>query len=575
MALTKQAYNAPSNLPKALVVDDSLSQRLLLAHMLEQLGYDVYLANDGKDGVNKFSEHHPDIVFMDVEMPVMNGIEATKIIKESLVDVFVPIIFVTGGSSEKYLTECVDAGGDDFIRKPLNPTILSAKAQSLFRIKQLYAEQIEQRNLIASFKAIEDQEHETAALLYENIVKAGYMESPNVTHALSPMAMFNGDIVLCAYTPANKLNLLLGDFTGHGITASVAAAPASEIFYGMTAKGFGIREITEEINTKLNKLLPPHMFLAATLICLDRENHNLSSIACGLPDHILFNKANGDTEVLPSRNLPLGIVSNDLLNITEDHTDVTSDHRLFLFTDGIIETENSAGVPFGFEGVMRCLSQSNEESSYDAILASLESHQGNEDQQDDITLVRLTCDFSPEKWDIHEDSGAHVSMEPSNWKTSSTMDYNTLKRLNPVPTMVNALMEIQGLLPFRESIFLVVTELFINSLEHGLLGLDSSLKSSPDGFAKFFEIKHERLEGLQKGDIKLIFAHKPLNNGGQLIIRIQDSGIGFNEQDVISEIDNNTQFSGRGIKLVRQICDSLTYTNGGRQATAVFTWKND
>ncbi|ORU93225.1 MAG: hypothetical protein A6F70_04940 [Cycloclasticus sp. symbiont of Bathymodiolus heckerae] len=564
--------SAPSS---ALVVDDSLPQRLLLSHMLEELGYSVTTAEDGEDAISKFNDHRPDIIFMDIEMPVMDGINSVRIIREILDDEFIPIIFITGGSSEQYLNECIDVGGDDFIKKPFNTTILSAKTRSLLRIKELYSKQIEQKREIEAFKLIEDQEHETAAMLYENIVKAGYMESPNVRSELSPMAMFNGDLLLCAYTPANKLNVLLGDFTGHGITASVAAAPASEIFYGMTAKGFGIREITEEINTKLNKLLPPHMFLAATLVCLDRETHNLNSITCGLPDHFLFNKKTGEIESLISNNLPLGIVPSADLNLTESHTEVTSSHRLFMFTDGVIETENAAGEPFDFEGVTNCLTTDDSLNSFDKIINALEKHQGEQGQQDDITLVRLTCDFDHGKWDIHEEIKKTVSMEPSSWKVSSTMDCNTLKRLNPVPAMVNSLMEIQGLLPFRESIFLIVTELFVNSLDHGLLGLDSALKQTPDGFAKFFELKQERLENLDHGDIKLMFSHRPQGNGGELTIRIQDTGRGFDEKTVYSEVTDNEQCSGRGIRLIRQICDALEYSDNGRQATAIFTWENE
>jgi len=568
--------SVPSTKANALVVDDSMSQRLLLGHMLEELGYSVITADNGELALEQFKKERPDIIFMDIDMPVMNGIESVREIRKILGDEFIPIVFVTGGASEKYIDDCIDVGGDDFIRKPFNATILSAKTRSLHRIKELYNEQIIQKRKIEAFMAIEGQEQETAAMLNENIVKAGFMESPNIRAELSPMAMFNGDILLCSYTPANKLNVLLGDFTGHGITASVAAAPASEIFYGMTAKGFGIREITEEINTKLNKLLPPNMFLAATLLCLDRETHNLSTITCGLPDHFLFDKELGDIKTLVSNNLPLGIVPSKDLDLTEEHTEVTSQHRLFMFTDGVIETENAAGEPFGFDGVKACLATDPKIDSFDAVLAALEKHQGSQGQQDDITCLRLTCDFDHGKWDVHEDIKKVVTMEPSNWKVSSTMDYNTLKRLNPVPAMVNSLMEIQGLLPFRESIFLVITELFVNSLDHGLLGLDSSLKDSPDGFAKFFELKQERLDNLTTGDIKLIFSHQPQEGGGGILtIRIKDTGNGFDEQAVYSEISNNQQYSGRGIKLIKQLCESLEYSDGGREAIAIFNWKNE
>jgi len=541
--------------------------------MLDQLGFEVTVAKDGKEAVELFDKDNTDVVFMDIEMPVMNGIEAVRLIRQTLSDQFIPIIFITGGDSDKYLDQCIEVGSDDFIRKPFNAGILSAKAKSLVRIKQMYSEQIRQKKEIEVFQAQHDQEQDTAAEIYESIVNSGYMHSPNVHSALSPMSKFNGDILLCAYTPADKLNVLLGDFTGHGIIASLASAPAAEIFYGMTDKGFGIREITEEINFKLKKLLPINMFLAATLACLDRENRNLSVITCGLPDHFLFCKETGSIELVASNNLPLGIIDSSELNLTEKHYAVSSSQRLILFTDGIIEAENSDGQPFDFEGVKNCL-RTDRHSCFNDILSALQAHQGKLNQQDDITLVRLSCDFDSEKWNLYTKNDKHVQIESSNWKTSATMDFNTLRRFNPVPTLVNSLMEIQGLTPFRESIFLIVTELFINSLDHGLLDLDSSLKSTPDGFASFFELKQQRLDALSEGYIKLIFTHTPHQYGGQLTIRIQDSGNGFDENKITATLIDNEQYSGRGLELIRQICESLEYSNGGRQATAIFTWKN-
>jgi len=562
-----------SLLPRALVVDDCPAQRLLLSHMLSQLDYEVTAAENGKEAVKLFNPEQTDVVFMDIEMPIMSGIEAAGIIRQTMGERFIPIIFLTGGDTDIYLDKCSKVG-DDFIKKPFNANILSSKTRSLLRIKQLYQEQLRQKKEIEAFKALQDKEHDAAADVYDRIVGAGYMHSPNLHSALSPMSKFNGDILLCAYTPADKLNVLLGDFTGHGITASLASAPAAEIFYGMTAKGFGIREITEEINLKLKRLLPVDMFLAATIVCLDRENHNLSVITCGLPEHFLFCKETGDIQTVTSNNLPLGIVDSSDLNLIEKHYRVTSSQRLIMFTDGVIEAENYDGVPFGFDGVKKCL-KPRQESCFNDILHTLGSHQGELAQQDDITLVRLSCDFTPEKWNLYLNNDKQVQIEASNWSSSSTLCHNTLKRFDPVPTLVNSLMDLQGLVPFKESIFLIITELFINSLEHGLLGLDSSLKSNPDRFMDFFELKQQRLDQLTEGHITLTFSHIPYEKGGKLTIQIQDSGDGFDDQSISSNLTDNQQYSGRGLSLIRQICDSLEYSNGGREATATFIWQND
>lgn len=288
----------------------------------------------------------------------------------------------------------------------------------------------------------------------------------------------------------------------------------------------------------------------------------------------MFCTESGDIKTILSNNLPLGIIDSPDLQLIEHHHHVRSSQQLIMFTDGVIETENDEGQAFDMLGVEDCL-RLGRESCFDNILQALDAHRGQQAQQDDITLVRLSCDFSAEKWGLHELNNKPVHIEPSNWKTSSTLDFNTLKRLNPVPALVNSLMEIQGLTPFRESIFLVVTELFVNSLEHGLLNLDSSLKFSADGFAQFFDLKQQRLEELSEGNIKLIFTHAPYNNGGKLTIRVQDTGDGFEPKNISTPLIDNQQYSGRGLELVKAICESLEYTDGGKQATAVFIWQND
>lgn len=561
--------------PRALVVDDDLMQQVILTHMLEKIGFEVLSAKDGREGVSVFNAEKPDIIFLDIEMPVMNGIDAARIIQATPNDEFTPIIFITGHSRETYLDACLEVIADDYIRKPFNLSTIFEKARAVLRLKKIHDDRLEEKKALNAFKAAEVLEQETAAMFYENIVAADFTKSPNLRHLMSPLTMFNGDLLLCAYTPANKLHILLGDFTGHGITASVAAVPTAEIFYRMTAKGFSIREIAETINSRLNKLLAINLFLASTFICLDRDNRNMSVIACGLPEHFLYCSETGEISKIRSYNIPLGIIESCNLDIVEKQIEVRSSQRLIMFTDGVIEAKNKAGKPFGYDGVTNSLNNYTADC-FSHILDALRTHQKAATQRDDITLVELSCDFGSTRWDDHhESSKGKVTMEASSWETSAFIDINTLKRINPVPSLVNSIMDIQGLTPFRASIFLVVTELFINSLEHGLLALDSSLKHSENGFSKFLDIKHERLNKASDGSIKFTFTHRPTKKGGLLTIKVQDTGVGFDESLIYSRVTNNQKNGGRGIKLIREICDSLEYGLGGRHAIAIFSWQND
>lgn len=138
--------------------------------------------------------------------------------------------------------------------------------------------------------------------------------------------------------------------------------------------------------------------------------------------------------------------------------------------------------------------------------------------------------------------------------------------------LLQTLTHIQGLDRFREELFTVLTELYINALDHGILKLDSALKSDAAGFAEYFRLREERLTGINGGIINIGLQHSPAGEGGRLTVRIEDNGDGFDEQAVITEVNENNRPSGRGIALVRSLCESLEYQEGGCVAVAVYSW---
>jgi CheY-like chemotaxis protein len=101
---------------KVLIVEDNMSNQLLLEYYLKGLGYEYKVASNGEQALNKFKDQGFDMVLMDVEMPVMNGIEATKHIR--LLDQKVPIIAVSAYVEGALMDKCQEVGMNDFVRKP-------------------------------------------------------------------------------------------------------------------------------------------------------------------------------------------------------------------------------------------------------------------------------------------------------------------------------------------------------------------------------------------------------------------------------------------------------------------------
>jgi len=147
---------------KALIVDDDLTNRMVLRALLKESGYEYIEADNGERAVEAVENNHIDIILLDVMMPVMDGYQAAKIIKERS-DRFIPIIFLTALTDEAALSKCIEAGGDDFLTKPYNHVLLNSKIDSMLRIASLY------QNIEAKNKAIE--KHNLQMLQEMNVTK--------------------------------------------------------------------------------------------------------------------------------------------------------------------------------------------------------------------------------------------------------------------------------------------------------------------------------------------------------------------------------------------------------------------
>lgn len=115
---------------RILVVDDDSRIRMLLKMILESRGYEVLLANDGKEGLKSFNENSPDLIILDIMMPVMDGLSCANEIRK-ISDC--PIIMLTAKGEEYDQIEGFEKGADDYVVKPFAPTVLAARVEALLR----------------------------------------------------------------------------------------------------------------------------------------------------------------------------------------------------------------------------------------------------------------------------------------------------------------------------------------------------------------------------------------------------------------------------------------------------------
>jgi adenylate cyclase len=124
--------------PLILIVDDNEANRDILARRLEASGYELITANDGEEALTCARARLPDLMLLDVMMPKLDGLEVCRQLKSDKSLPFIPIILVTARSDTKDIVRGLEAGGDEYVTKPIDQSALVARVRSTLRIKELH-----------------------------------------------------------------------------------------------------------------------------------------------------------------------------------------------------------------------------------------------------------------------------------------------------------------------------------------------------------------------------------------------------------------------------------------------------
>ena len=556
-----------TSLGKALIVDDEKTNRLVLKSLLLKQGYQTIEATNGQQAVDLFEQEKPVIVFMDVMMPVMDGYRAANKIKTASANRFVPIIFLTAMDDENALAKCIEAGGDDFLVKPYDNIILQSKIRSMQRIAALHRE-------VQGMYSMIHREQEIAESVFINAIQSSNIENRFLRQVVRPASIFSGDMVLSAYSPARDLYFLSGDFTGHGLLAALGAMPVSEVFRAMTAKSFSPEEILAEINRKLKSLLPVGMFFGAQLVVVDHDLGHLRVFNAGMPDVLLVDgDSNRVKHRFPSSGLPLGVEADADMRKMSQYAPLRHNDKILMYSDGLIEARDEHDREFGDQRLIEAISSASQNRIFDQIFENLDAYCGERSQLDDVTLVEISCvhDLLP-RFEVAANIRPTARSDRGEWKLSLRFDGSSLRETNPVPLLVNYLMEMEELETERQSLFAVMTELYINALDHGVLELDSTLKNDPAGFEAYFNMREQRLAGLDDGYVVFELSAEQLPARRCILLRIEDSGEGFDISSPPGIHNQGSAFSGGGLAIVRNLCESLRFEGKGNVALARFSW---
>lgn len=562
---------------RVLIAEDGEPDRLLLETILKQAGHQVISTRDGIEAVIAFKEESPDVVLLDVLMPNMDGLEAAKQMRKQACDELVPIIFLTSLTDTKSIITCLESGGDDFISKPFNNVVLQSKVAAFGRMREMHRTVTAQRDEIDKHHKHLIQEQRVAKQVFDKIAHTGMLDIENIRYSMSPLAVFNGDILVAEVSPNGSLIVLLGDFTGHGLPAAVGSIPLASTFYGMVKKGFSLHDILREINSKLNEILPVGFFCCATCVEINFKEKTLFTWTGGLPASYLYRSSSDSYDIINASNLPLGVLGDSGFKGEPIRLELEDGDRFYMWSDGVFESRNSRGEMFGEDRLDALMNEyKGKDILFNNVLSSVQRYIGRTEKDDDISFVEIKIQDIELKPEVESKVATANGMQ--DWNMAYTLEANSLKQFDPLPLLINIITQVPGLKKNSTSLYTVLAELYANALEHGVLKLKSIDKSDPKGFSQFYQERKSRLDALEEGFVGFKFSHVRDACGGLLNIHVQDSGAGYDfgsRMEYLQSVGpkaSSTKYHGRGLELMHSICESVVIHPPGNYIEVHFRW---
>ena len=362
---------------KVLVVDDNEQNRGACKIALED-HFELHFAKNGREGLEKVRELNPDVILLDIMMPVMDGYEMLKQLKRNSELSDIPVLMLTADANVESIERCLGMGADDYVMKPFNVRILKARADGLASKGRLEREKKED---LRTGSIIQRQFLTGEKTVIEIFNRVGFQVT---VFNQSPMTV-SGDFYYPKQISSHSAGLFFADTCGHGISAALISMRILSVIDHLRSPAHYPSEFLAVVHEDIHEVLPSGRFVAATYLILNKERGTFAISNAGLPSPIWVR---GEAvEEVNVGGTPLGLGKSLQSNIEKEWN--TGD-RLIFYTDGITEAANKERRLYGKIRFQECLKKNARlplEKLKNAIIADVSGFAGGTPFEDDITLV--------------------------------------------------------------------------------------------------------------------------------------------------------------------------------------------
>lgn len=387
-----------------LIADDNLPSRMLLGRLLEKLGYEVTLASDGKEAWDILKSGNISFVITDWLMPVMDGLELCKKIRNTDLGHYVYVMILTSKEEKSEMIEGLEAGADDFIVKPYDRDELFVKIRTGERILKLEKSKEEQnRKLIDAYTTIKKDLEAAAKIQLSLLPKSDAIISGiEFDWLFMPAAYIAGDIFNYFWLVDDYIGFYLLDVAGHGIPSALLSVTLSRYlsppdnqdnplkrfkntppYYEFTHP----KDLVLDLNKRFQADDDSMQYFTMVYGIINARTGKVKITQAGHPSPIIIRK-DGTVSFVGSGGFPVGILPE--ATYEENEFVLESGDRFVLFSDGILECPDQNENRFSTDRLQDIITRNSESTLHHLIVdveKSLCQWNGGKDFNDDISLL--------------------------------------------------------------------------------------------------------------------------------------------------------------------------------------------
>lgn len=386
------------NKPRILIVDDEPFNVDYLEQELEDLDYDLITAFNGQAGLEKIRSEKPDLVLLDIMMPIMDGFTVLQAVKADAELRTIPVIIVSANNDLSSVVKGIKMGAEDYLPKPFEPTILRARISSSLERKHL--RDLEQMHL----KSLQ-REMDIARDIQKEFLPQVIPDPPGWEIAAYFKAANNvaGDFYDVFTLPDGNLVFIIGDVCGKGIGAALFMTLYRSLLRATTTSS-DLSNLSNRMQlSPLDRLEHAVSFTNMYVTTIHADTFTFATTFIGLFDvgsgtlHYInagneppyLVRRDGEMETLKPSGPAIGVFSDAKFSVRESHME--PGEMLIAFTDGIPEGKNPRDEFFGYERLQPLLVNNHPGPSdcLNQIADHLATFMEDGEQFDDITMLAI------------------------------------------------------------------------------------------------------------------------------------------------------------------------------------------